>query len=44
MTDEELKDKVVRLAGHLDEPGRLWAAAWRLDEMTGVTDLFALAR
>jgi 2-methylcitrate dehydratase PrpD len=44
MTDEELQDKVVRLAGHLDDPGRLWDVVWRLDEMTGVTDLFALAR
>ena len=44
MTDEELRDKVVGLAGHLDEPGRLWDVAWRLDEIAGVTDLFALSR
>lgn len=44
MTDEELQDKVVRLAGHLDNPGSLWDVAWRLDEMTSATDLFAVAR
>jgi 2-methylcitrate dehydratase PrpD len=44
MTDDELRAKVVGLAARLDDPGRLWDVAWRLDEIGGTTDLFAAAR
>ncbi|CAN5703379.1 MmgE/PrpD family protein [soil metagenome] len=44
MTDVELQDKVVRLTAHLDDPGRLWDVAWRLDEINEATELFAVAR
>jgi len=44
MTDAELQDKVVRLASRLEDPSRLWDVAWRLDEIAGAADLFAVAR
>jgi 2-methylcitrate dehydratase PrpD len=44
MTDEQLQDKVTRLADRLDDPARLWDVAWRLDEMAGAADLFAVAK
>jgi 2-methylcitrate dehydratase PrpD len=44
MTDEQLQDKVLRLAERLDDPARLWDVAWRIDEMAGAADLFAAAK
>ncbi len=44
MTDAELQDKVVGLASRLEDPTRLWEVAWRLDEIAGAADLFAVAR
>ncbi|MGU3500090.1 MmgE/PrpD family protein [Mycobacterium sp. C31M] len=43
MTDDELRTKVVTLAGRLDDPDRLWDVAWRLDEIGSAKDLFAVA-
>jgi hypothetical protein len=44
MTDDQLRDKVLRLTGHLDDPARLWDTAWRLDEIGSAAELFAAAR
>ncbi len=43
MTADQLEAKVARLVGHLDDPGRLWNTAWRLDEVSDVSELFESA-
>lgn len=43
MSDEELRAKVVTLAGRLDNPDRLWDVARRLDDIGSAEDLFAVA-
>ncbi|WNG87960.1 MmgE/PrpD family protein [Mycobacterium sp. ITM-2016-00317] len=44
MTDDQLRDKVLRLTERLDDPGRLWDTAWRIDEIGSAAELFAVAR
>lgn len=44
MTDEQLQDKFTGLTDRLDDPARLWDVAWRLDEIAGAADLFAVAK
>ena len=44
MTDEQLREKVLRLVGHLADPVRLWTTAWHLDDLDAVTDLFDAAK
>lgn len=43
MSEEDLRDKVMRLADHLDDPAGLWDVARRLDEIGGAAELFAVA-
>lgn len=44
MTDEQLQDKVIRLADRADDPARLWDVAWHIDEVSSATELFAASR
>jgi 2-methylcitrate dehydratase PrpD len=44
MTEEELRDKVTRLADRLADPARFWEVARRLDDVSSAADLFAAAQ